>query len=439
MSTATPTPAPDDEARDLQLVLLAGGMSALALGLVGLLALRTPVLNIPAYPTLVLASLIALTSIVARAALMVGWPARLLAWVVLSLNTVFVTAAVHFTGGPQTPMPGLYLLVIAAAAFVLGTSGAIYITAGSLLAYAALLILEYAGVLPVIEIWNVEFNAGERGLLLGVNWLAVAIPAVISAYMSGSLAHRLRARTAELRQSEQARKVLVELMVHDLRNPLTVLVSTLELIQITASKALAPDMVDMVINARRSGTVMAGLISDMLDIARLEAGQLVLKPQRIDVPALLREAVSQAKVPAEQLRLNVTVTANGALPEIVADQQLIQRVLANLVGNAITHTPPGGSITLEAQPEPTGYITLSVRDSGQGIPLEQQQRIFERFAQVERGGTRRRGTGLGLTFCRMAVEAHRGRIWVESKPGAGSVFAFTLPVQSAAIKTEPTR
>jgi signal transduction histidine kinase len=430
MKTKIPTLSPGEDTRDLQLVLLAGGMSALALGLIALVTLQTSLLQIPAYPTLVLASLIALVAILARAALMAGWPTARLAWIVLSLDTIFATAAIHFTGGPQTPMPGFYLLVIVGAAFTLGTRGVSYLTAACLVAYAGLLGLEFAGVLPVIPIWNVPFDASSRGLLLAANWLALAVPAIVTAYLSGSLADRLRLRNVELRQSEQARKVLVELMVHDLRNPLTVLVSTLELIQMTASQALSPDLVEMIINARRSGGVMAGLISDMLDIARMEAGQLVLKVQILDVPALLREAALQGKVPAEQLRLKLVVASDGALPSVVADQQLVQRVLANLVGNAITHTPPGGTITLEAKPQPAGYVTLSVTDTGQGIPVEQQQRIFEKFAQVDRGGTRRRGTGLGLTFCRMAVDAHRGRIWVESAPGAGSTFAFTLPAKS---------
>lgn len=429
MSTPAHSGSKDDEARDLQLVLLASGVSALALGAIGLLALQSPVVRVPGYPTLALAALSALTAIVGRAGLMAGWPHRTLAWGVLSLNTVFVTGAIHFTGGPQTPMPGLYLLIIVGAAFVLGRTGVAALTAGALTAYALLLGLAFGGVLPVIEIWDVPFNARERGWLLAANWLTVAVPAVVTAFLSGSLATRLRARNDELRQSEETRKVLVELMVHDLRNPLTVLVSTLELIQVTASQSLSADLVELVKNARRSGTVMAGLISDMLDIARLEAGQLTLKPQRLDAAAMLHDAAAQAKVPAEQLRLNVEVAVNGSLPEIEGDQQLIQRVLANLVGNAIAHTPPGGTITLAARPEPAGQITFSVRDTGYGIPPDQQQRIFEKFAQVERGGTRRRGTGLGLTFCRMAVNAHGGRIWVESTPGEGSTFAFTLAVK----------
>jgi len=428
---ATPPPSQGDESRDVQLVLIASGMSALALGAIGLLALSNPDLNVPGYPTLVLAGVIALAAILGRAGLMAGWPHRALAGVMLLLNTVFVTGAVHFTGGPQTPMPGLYLLVIVGAAFILERYGVVYVTAASLLAYGALLGLEYAGILPVVDIWNVAFDARGRGVLLAANWAAVAIAALAAAYMSASLAQRLRGRNAELRQSEQARKVLVELMVHDLRSPLTVLLSTLDLLQTTAAKALSGNLVELISNARRAGTVMAGLISDMLDIARLETGQLALKPQRIHVPTLLREAALQGKVPAEQLHLKLVVADNGDLPEVEADQQLIQRVLANLVGNAITHTPPGGTITLDARPEPAGYVTLSVRDTGQGIPKEQQQRIFERFAQVERGGTRRRGTGLGLTFCRMAVDAHHGRIWVESEPERGSTFAFTLPIKLA--------
>ena len=117
-----------------------------------------------------------------------------------------------------------------------------------------------------------------------------------------------------------------------------------------------------------------------------------------------------------------------ALPTASADRDKIERVVTNLVDNAVKYTPNGGQITLAARAE-AEHLLLSVTDTGPGIPEEQRQRIFERFAQVKGDTRARRGFGLGLAYCRLAVEAHGGRIWVEPGPGGvGSRFAFTLPI-----------
>jgi signal transduction histidine kinase len=115
---------------------------------------------------------------------------------------------------------------------------------------------------------------------------------------------------------------------------------------------------------------------------------------------------------------------------VFVDEEKIGRVLTNLVDNAIKFTPPDGQVTIMAEPAPgeVGRIRCGVHDSGTGIPAEYHERIFERFTQGPGKGNRRRGTGLGLTFCRLMVEAHGGRIWVESESGQGSTFYFTLPL-----------
>jgi signal transduction histidine kinase len=222
---------------------------------------------------------------------------------------------------------------------------------------------------------------------------------------------------------------MIELLVHDLRNPLTILLSVLELIGMVDGPTLSTQQQDLIANARRSGNYMVGLISDLLDVARLEAGQLQLKREPLELPRLLQEAVEQARVPARQGDLALEIATNGRVPSVSADGQLIQRVLTNLVANAVAHTPPGGRVVLRAAASPPGFVTVTVADTGQGIPLDQQQRIFEKFVQGEQRGGRRRGTGLGLAFCKLAVEAHAGRIWVESAPEQGSTFAFTLPAE----------
>jgi signal transduction histidine kinase len=115
---------------------------------------------------------------------------------------------------------------------------------------------------------------------------------------------------------------------------------------------------------------------------------------------------------------------------VFVDEEKIGRVLTNLVDNAIKFTPPDGQVTIMAEPAPgeVGRIRCGVRDTGTGIPAEYHERIFERFTQGPGKVNRRRGTGLGLTFCRLMVEAHGGRIWVESQTGQGSTFYFTLPL-----------
>jgi signal transduction histidine kinase len=119
------------------------------------------------------------------------------------------------------------------------------------------------------------------------------------------------------------------------------------------------------------------------------------------------------------------------LPPLYADQGKILRVVANLVDNALKYSPSGGQVTLSAEPGQEKMIVVRVRDNGPGVPEEFRQKIFERFSQIPGVRGRRRGTGLGLTFCKLAVEAHSGQIWVESNPTGGSDFIFTLPVFDA--------
>ncbi len=433
--TNRPHPVRTDETRDLQLILAAGGASALIFGFIIFAASRSSALSIPPLETAVLAIVSGLVAGLGWLALRLGQPPRRIAWVVLFVYTFVITAAVHYTGGPQTPMPALYLLVIVAAAFVLGPSGVALMAAVSLAAYGALLALQYGGVLPTYSIWNIPFVAREKGWLLIVNWLSFAAPAVLVAVMCSALTQRLKTRNSALEESEAMRRVLVELMVHDLRNPLTVLLGVLEVMQIISGSTFTADQRRLMQNARRSGTVMIGLISDILDISRLESGQLQLKPQRLEMQPVIRESIEEMRVPAEQAELTLVHLSESELPPIHADHKLIQRVLSNLLGNAVKATPPGGTITIDALPTPPGAVTVRVHDTGQGIPPDQLARIFEKFAQVEleRGSGRATGTGLGLTFCKMAIEAHGGRLWVESQLGEGSTFSFTLSAMPAEL------
>ncbi|MBZ0275122.1 MAG: hypothetical protein K8I60_03190, partial [Anaerolineae bacterium] len=136
------------------------------------------------------------------------------------------------------------------------------------------------------------------------------------------------------------------------------------------------------------------------------------------------------------LEVTVTSEVTDTLPLLGIDSDKVERVLQNLVDNALKYTPAEGRVTINAYPQgaqgtPPTFIRVNVTDSGPGIPDSYKIRIFDRYVQVEGRRGSRRGTGLGLTFCRMVVEAHGGHIWVEDNPGGGSIFAFTLPISTA--------
>jgi signal transduction histidine kinase len=159
----------------------------------------------------------------------------------------------------------------------------------------------------------------------------------------------------------------------------------------------------------------------------LESGTAVLHKSPSSINQLLDEAIEEVQpiADAKGQRLKVDGDFDG-IPMLEVDTDMIRRVLINLVENAVKYTPSDGSITISVA-ESNGEIRVGVSDSGPGIDAKDQKRIFEKFARVERKG-RSKGLGLGLAFCRLAVEAHGGKIWVQSGSEQGSVFYFTLPV-----------
>jgi PAS domain S-box-containing protein len=226
------------------------------------------------------------------------------------------------------------------------------------------------------------------------------------------------------RMLERLRNDLTNTMVHDLRNPLTAIQGSLSMLQLMCdSDSEAQEMIQI---AARGTKNMLSLVTAILDVSRLETGEIQLAYSSLALDQLVAEIV-QLQAPlasAKQLRMLNNVAT--ALPPIWADDKLVRRVFQNLVGNAIKFTPSGGSITTTAERrdgEQT-QILITIRDTGPGIPQELHSRLFQKFVTGSLEGT---GSGLGLAFCRLAIEAHGGQIWIESDPGMGATFKFTLP------------
>lgn len=229
----------------------------------------------------------------------------------------------------------------------------------------------------------------------------------------------------------QARELIGETLIHDLRSPVSAVLGALEVMETTLPEG-SQDEIEVTTQAlqvaRRGAQRVLGLIETLMDIARLQSGKMEIAPSMVDlrsiVSGVLSDFLTQSKEYGVILRNEVPV----GFPLLYADQAKIIRVIANLVDNALKYSPSGGQVSVIAELKPENMVAVRVRDNGPGVPEEFRQKIFERFSQVPGVRGRRRGTGLGLTFCKLAVEAHSGQIWVEPNAPGGSDFVFTLPV-----------
>ncbi len=234
----------------------------------------------------------------------------------------------------------------------------------------------------------------------------------------------------DLQRVEAQRDELSEMLVHDLRTPLTTLLMPLTMLESEQFGALNETQREVTMMAVRGGNRLLRLVNELLDISKMESGSMTLQRRAVELPTLGEEALEQVVSIQLTNQARVSFEYSNDLPMVPADADLLRRVLINLLGNAIKFTPSDGSITLGARPENDNLIVW-VRDTGEGVPPEDQARIFEKFGQVEsRRAGRRMSTGLGLTFCKLVVEAHGGQMWLESALGEGSTFYFSLPLGS---------
>lgn len=243
---------------------------------------------------------------------------------------------------------------------------------------------------------------------------------------------RVQQQLAALQELEALKEHLTQLIVHDLQNPLASVALTLDMLHEGEGRAEGVPYLPYVEDARRACRHLRALLTDLLDIGRMEEGKLRLEIAEFSLEEVVEETLAELGPLAHDARQRLEFVPASPLPKVRADRSLVYRVLANLVANAIHHSSAGGAVTVTADAGPVGGVRIRVVDRGEGIPEAAQADIFEKFVRADSALARyRAGRGLGLTFCRMAVEAHGGRIGVESTPGQGSTFTFTLPVAPA--------
>jgi signal transduction histidine kinase len=243
---------------------------------------------------------------------------------------------------------------------------------------------------------------------------------------------KVQAEKAEAARYEQYRRDLAAMTYHDMRNPLQNIQISLSGLERLLHNTNTPLVSEMLRLAQHSSQQITRMVKGLLDIERLEQGRSMLNLKPVKLDQLLREAVELVRPMAEEAGQTVSFAADASLPQLQIDADMIQRTIINLMENAVKHTPNGGSITVSAR-RAGDTVCISVKDTGPGVPGNLKDEIFDKFFRVKYSNAPE-GVGLGLAFCRLAVEAHGGRIWVENEPDQGAVFSFALPVAAPSVQ-----
>lgn len=254
----------------------------------------------------------------------------------------------------------------------------------------------------------------------------------------GSLARSFNQMAEKLGELDRMKADFVSCLSHELRSPLTSLKEATSLMQDQVAGPVTPKQERLLKIIEIDADKLLRLINDLLDLSKMEAGMMPLNVHPARIEEVLKHAVQEIQPLAVGKGIHMVSLISPNLPVIRMDELRIQQVVTNLLHNAVKFTEREGTVTLSAAETPEG-IRVSVKDTGRGIPPEAQARIFDKFHQVDPVMTGASGgTGLGLPIARHIVEAHRGRIWVESHPGGGASFAFVLPVAHALVTTGGT-
>jgi signal transduction histidine kinase len=367
------------------------------------------------------------------------------------LDLVMLTVLIHFTGGIENPFIFLYIIHTSAAAIFLSKRWAYGLTTLAMAMVTVMVFLEYFGVIPHVNLegfvlpYRYKELSRVIAVVLALATLAYAFDYVITAIV-GELRRRqrevmklkdqlLERRKMELEQCSTEVVKLVEerrrfvgflgIVAHDLQSPLVATQSLLSYIVDGYTGEITDGQKDLMQRGIRRIDGLMTLITDLLDIPRIEAGQLKREMREISVNEVVRQATDGLDKLARQKGIALTVELPQTSPKVYASNRRLQQVVTNLVGNAINYTRDGMVLVRVADDDD---VRVEVIDTGIGIPPDDLPRLFEDFFRGSNVGVK--GTGLGLSISKRIVEAHGGKIWAESpnpETGKGSRFTFTLP------------
>ena len=264
------------------------------------------------------------------------------------------------------------------------------------------------------------------------------VPAVTAPGTSGGLPGRVLAYhdVSHEKAVDRMKSEFISVASHELRTPMTSIKGSVDLILSGFAGDMSPEMQELLEIAQKSCDRLVRLVNDILDLSKIEAGQLRLNPVRLDLTEVAVRSICSVKALADKTEVRLRVDRPNPLPIVEADPDRIEQVITNLLSNAVKFSPAKGEVVVELASEGE-WVRCTVRDQGVGIAEKDLPRIFGKFQQLSEG-RRRGGTGLGLAITRGLIDEHRGSIWVESRTGEGSRFIFRLPVAPAGPATEAT-
>jgi len=228
------------------------------------------------------------------------------------------------------------------------------------------------------------------------------------------------------KEVDRMKTEFISVASHELRTPMTSIKGSLDLLLGGFVGEVSGEIKELLVIAQSGCERLIRLINDILDLSKIEAGRMQLKLQPMNLFDCVQRSMRTIKSYADSFQVSVEINCPQPLPPILGDRDRLDQVVTNLLGNAVKFSPAGGTVTVALRAQPTG-VECAVIDRGPGIPPEQLSRIFGKFQQLE-SGAKKGGTGLGLAIAQALVHEHKGKIWVESKPGEGSRFVFQIPL-----------
>jgi signal transduction histidine kinase len=277
-----------------------------------------------------------------------------------------------------------------------------------------------------LTVWRRQ--AGEFELEV-VNLLQTFATQSALAIQNARLFREIEAKSRELEAANRHKSEFLANVSHELRTPLNAIIGFSEVLQERLFGELNEKQAEYTDDILSSGRHLLSLINDILDLSKIEAGRMELEVTTFHLPDAVENALLLIRERASRHGIKIDRVIDDRIGDFTGDERKIKQILVNLLSNAVKFTPEGGQIKVEAALGDSAVI-ISVTDTGIGIAKEDHEAIFEEFRQVGTNyAQKREGTGLGLSLTRRFVEMHGGKIWVESEPGKGSKFTFTLPIR----------
>jgi signal transduction histidine kinase len=247
----------------------------------------------------------------------------------------------------------------------------------------------------------------------------------------GDLIGKLEESILELKKQDEIKSEFVSVASHELRTPLAAIKNAIQLILTGKTGAINEAQTKFLSMAERNISRLTNILNDLLNLSRIESGKMKMDFEKLDLRSLIENILSSFKAQVDGKSITLQMEVPQKVPAVYGDREKVEQILTNLVGNALKFTPEGGEVVISVEPYDGGgkMMAIAVKDSGIGIPPDQFEKIFDKFYQVE-GSLQRSvgGTGLGLAITKGLVEAHQGKIFIESGVGKGSTFTFTLPI-----------